>query len=285
MKVLIAVSMLTLFVATAATAVPTSFAEEYRVTNAEGSSTPGCEANNECFVPASLTINVGDMVIWDNVDNAAHTITSGVLAEGGPDGIFDSGLVSPGTEFSHTFDDEGTFPYFCLVHPWMSGEVAVMAAGGSMEDDEMMMDGDMISLEEASAISMLEDTEVRIRATEPTVADQMVIDVMFVDSEHVNYDIMIAQEGAILLDDMGVHTHTGMATHMTEHLDSDSPVDIIITFQGYGIDEKTGPIGVQLEFAQVVPEFGTLVAMILAIAVVSVVVFSARSRLSIIPRY
>ncbi len=118
--------------------MPASFAEEYRVSNAEGSSTPGCEANNECFVPASLTINVGDMVIWDNVDNAAHTIISGVLAEGGPDGIFDSGLVSPGTEFSHTFDDEGTFPYFCLVHPWMSGEVVVEAHSSLMYDDNVM---------------------------------------------------------------------------------------------------------------------------------------------------
>ena len=95
------------------------------VINAEGSSVPGCEAINACFIPHTVTIAVGGEVTWSNPDLAAHTITSGVLAEGGLDGTFNSGLLAPGIDFSHTFDEEGTYPYFCLVHPWMAGVVVV----------------------------------------------------------------------------------------------------------------------------------------------------------------
>ena len=35
----------------------------------------------------------------------------------------------------------------------------------------------------------------------------------------------------------------------------------------------------------VVPEFGTIAAMILAVAIISIIAVSAKSRLSIIPRY
>ena len=99
------------------------------VVNAEGSSVPGCETTNECFIPHTATIGVGGEVIWSNPDLAAHTITSGVLAGGGPDGKFDSGLLSPGAGFSHTFDEAGTYPYFCMVHPWMNGLVVVRDGG------------------------------------------------------------------------------------------------------------------------------------------------------------
>ena len=62
------------------------------VTNAPGSSTPGCEATNDCFIPSMVTIDVGSEVIWENNDNAAHTVTSGTPTDG-PDGVFDSQLV------------------------------------------------------------------------------------------------------------------------------------------------------------------------------------------------
>ena len=95
------------------------------ILNQEGSSVPGCEETDDCFVPSTVTINVGEEVVWKNVDTAAHTVTSGVLVDGGPDGIFDSGLFTPGAEFSHMFDTPGEYPYFCLVHPWMSGMIIV----------------------------------------------------------------------------------------------------------------------------------------------------------------
>ena len=94
------------------------------VSNPPGSSVPGCEeTDGGCFRPNPVTVARGGVVTWANDDAAAHTVTSGILAEGGPDGIFDSGLMSPGGAFSYRFDVPGVYPYFCLVHPWMEGTV------------------------------------------------------------------------------------------------------------------------------------------------------------------
>ncbi len=104
--------------------VETSEPETVSVTIPAGTSSPGCETSNACYTPASVTINVGDTVKWDNVDTAAHTVTSGSPADG-PSGVFDSSLVMGKASFEHTFDKAGTYDYFCMVHPWMVGNVIV----------------------------------------------------------------------------------------------------------------------------------------------------------------
>lgn len=91
---------------------------------AVGSGVPGCEENNECFVPYSLEVQVKDTVVWENADSASHTVTAGTSADG-PSGVFDSGLILAGATFEFTFDESGTYPYFCMVHPWMTGEIIV----------------------------------------------------------------------------------------------------------------------------------------------------------------
>ena len=90
----------------------------------EGTALPGCEVDDACFIPADVTINVGDTVSWVNSDSAAHTVTSGSATDG-PTGIFDSSLVMAGAVFEHTFGEAGTIEYFCMVHPWMEGTVTV----------------------------------------------------------------------------------------------------------------------------------------------------------------
>jgi len=89
-----------------------------------GTSVPGCEETDSCFIPSSLTINVGDTISWSNDDTAAHTVTSGQPTTG-PDGNFDSSLLMVGKAFDVTFDNSGSYDYFCMVHPWMVGEVQV----------------------------------------------------------------------------------------------------------------------------------------------------------------
>jgi plastocyanin len=89
----------------------------------QGASSPGCDATDECFIPSSITVSVGTTVTWTNDDSAAHTVTSGQDATF--DGIFDSSLFMAGRTFSYTFEDAGTYPYFCFVHPWMKGTVTV----------------------------------------------------------------------------------------------------------------------------------------------------------------
>jgi len=94
------------------------------ITIPEGTALPGCEENNACYMPADVNVFPGSTVIWTNVDTAAHTVTSG-SAQSGPDGKFDSSLIPAGNTWEERFDKVGNYPYFCQVHPWMTGEVTV----------------------------------------------------------------------------------------------------------------------------------------------------------------
>ena len=89
----------------------------------EGSGVPGCDETNECYIPYHVTVSAGEEITWSNDDSAAHTVTSGM--PGAPDGIFDSSLFMAGGTFSVTLDDAGEYPYFCMVHPWMTGIITV----------------------------------------------------------------------------------------------------------------------------------------------------------------
>ena len=96
-----------------------------KVSIARGSASPGCEKTNECYLPYSVSIKEHSSVTWTNDDMAVHTATSGIPSDG-PNGIFDSGLISPGSTFTNQFDEEGTFDYYCIAHPWMTGNVIVL---------------------------------------------------------------------------------------------------------------------------------------------------------------
>ena len=74
--------------------------------------------------PEVLTIKQGDNVIWSNDSSVAHTFTSGTPTDG-PDGLFDSGLAMAGSTYKITFNNKGTFEYFCMVHPWEQGIIGV----------------------------------------------------------------------------------------------------------------------------------------------------------------
>ena len=106
--------------------------QKYTVSMPEGTGIPGCEETNMCYVPADITINVGDTVVWTNDEpQMAHTVTAGDLGADPntvgydyPDG-FDSQFMMAGAAFEWTFDKAGTYPYYCQLHPWMVGTVQV----------------------------------------------------------------------------------------------------------------------------------------------------------------
>ena len=93
-----------------------------------GSGAPGCEDRNSCYSPYKYTVGKGSTVTWFNADSAAHTVTSG-SPSGGITPEFDSSLFMSDSSFSHKFNDDGTYPYFCIVHPWMTGYVIVQRGG------------------------------------------------------------------------------------------------------------------------------------------------------------
>jgi len=66
-----------------------------------------------CFQPASVTIHPGDTVRW-TWSSTGHSSTSG--SPGAPNGLWDSGILSQGAAFTHTFNTVGSFPYYCTPH-------------------------------------------------------------------------------------------------------------------------------------------------------------------------
>ncbi|MFB5622277.1 MAG: plastocyanin/azurin family copper-binding protein [Candidatus Nitrosomaritimum yanchengensis] len=86
-------------------------------------SRPGCEKTNHCYVPSEIMITKGESVTWVNEDAAFHSVTSGFY--NAPTGLFDSGYLDPYQSFSFTFDETGTYDYYCTLHPWMEGQVIV----------------------------------------------------------------------------------------------------------------------------------------------------------------
>ncbi|WP_366523017.1 plastocyanin/azurin family copper-binding protein [Nitrosopumilus sp.] len=86
-------------------------------------SRPGCEEIDRCYIPSVIVIDSGKQVTWVNQDSAFHSVTSGFYGE--PTELFDSGHMDPFESYTLTFDDVGTFDYFCTLHPWMKGQVIV----------------------------------------------------------------------------------------------------------------------------------------------------------------
>lgn len=76
------------------------------------------EIEDFTFQPGELTVAPGTTVVWKQRDDAPHTVTA-------DDESFDSGTMQDRDEFTLTFDEPGTYPYHCHVHPSMTGTVTV----------------------------------------------------------------------------------------------------------------------------------------------------------------
>ena len=89
------------------------------------------------FTPAELEVSVGTTVTWTNKDEGvAHTVTSGKAKKEGvpgisedrpgkPDGVFNKELPDAGDTYEFTFDEPGTYKYFCAIHAPMTGTIVV----------------------------------------------------------------------------------------------------------------------------------------------------------------
>lgn len=84
------------------------------------------DINDNFYRPASVEIGVGDTVTWQYNGFSAHTTTRTASPE-----TWDSGTLTKGSSFSHTFSQTGTFTYFCQIHDGMIGTIVVAAAGST----------------------------------------------------------------------------------------------------------------------------------------------------------
>ncbi len=96
------------------------------ITISLGSHVIGCEETSECyFVPRVVTIDVGDTVVWKNMDETAHGVAGMVQTEDGLAAAFNFSALLPGAEFSHRFETAGVYEYAGVPGPWMQGTIIV----------------------------------------------------------------------------------------------------------------------------------------------------------------
>lgn len=86
------------------------------------------------FVPETLAVSAGDTVLWINNGTISHTSTSGTGCN--PNGLWNSGLVSPGDSFSFAFDSAADYPYFCIPHCNLGMIGLIIVAESGIEIDE-----------------------------------------------------------------------------------------------------------------------------------------------------
>ena len=304
----IGLMILSISLAFTAIGFETAFAEEIKIENGRGSSQQGCEVTNLCFVPSYTTANVGDTITFLNGDDAAHTSTSGTPVSG-PDDVWNSGLQQPNVDYSFIADTPGTFDYFCMVHPWMTGQLQILPEGTDVTNNvvsdygqtvdkiESMIYGDNIPEVSEKDPGVITDIFANIVTSDGTKGSPLTIEVEFMESDgfvinHVNYDIKISQNDKVIFAEEDAHRHLfKYPVHTTAPLGydpKDYPVDIDVTFQGIGhfigsLNEDAilgvhGPVG-QTSTFQVVPEFGVVASLVLVVSIVAVITFSAKTRL------
>src|ERR1700758_4351479 len=69
----------------------------------------------EPYNPSPINIVKGTTVTWTNHDTTAHTVTEGNPSGYSPPNGFDSGILAPGSVFTHTFATGGTVQYYCTL--------------------------------------------------------------------------------------------------------------------------------------------------------------------------
>jgi len=288
MNMVLLSSLVVLFAIASMVAIaPEAFAahHEATVTNAPGSSTPGCEETADgCFIPSPVTINVGGIVTWENNDTAAHTATGGSATEG-PSGVFDSSLIMAGSSFSHTFEDAGTFDYFCMVHPWMVGAVIVE---------------DPAAAEAAAAEAAAAEAAAAEAAAAAVVARDPAVDLV----DTLNYSISSGSVSSIMTNSDDATLVVAIDTSDDGELSINLDSDYITAFDDGSyfvlIDneevwfEQSGPVltipyeagneKIEIVGSHAVPEFGTIAMIILAVAVVSIIAITAKTRTTLIPK-
>ncbi len=82
---------------------------------------PAIKIDNFTFAPSTLTVKAGTNVTWRNEDDIPHTVASSAR-------LFKSKALDTDDSFSFTFNDAGTYEYFCSLHPHMKGTIVVEPA-------------------------------------------------------------------------------------------------------------------------------------------------------------
>ena len=126
------------------------------------------EMGKYCFSPTVIRVQPGDEVTWTNFDPDLHML-------GGVTNVFGDmhTEIEPKQSISYTFNEEGVFPYVCILHPGMAG--AVVVGDGEGKVSKASVTGGMISDppdEDTSAATETEATTAELPASEPASSNE-----------------------------------------------------------------------------------------------------------------
>ncbi len=217
-----------------------------------------------------VTIRVNDSVSWGNADTAAHTVTSGTPEEG-PDGIFDSGLYGPGKFFKHQFTEVGTFPYYCIVHPWMVGEVRVLDVDQSkkLQNVASGLDKTGIGFEVSYILDVELEKNVRVDAERKTLTFSVI-------GQTESDELVIRLPHELIQEPVSVWVDDNQVPDFIKEEHSDYTL-LTIPIQPNSKE-------IEIMGTNVIPEFGSIVYAILAISIISVIALSSKFKLLGMPK-
>ena len=196
-----------------------SNAEEFTISIPFGAYNPELNTPAEVWYnPTIINVKVGDIITWTNDDREGHTVTSGQSAGrfgwmsdnfGKSDKIFDSGRFMPDDSWTYTFEDIGTFSYFCTFHPWMEGIVNVEQTIPDYPHDS---DGNKIEM--FPLIQFTPDKLIEFDITwEPNIIKTFEKTTFIFQTydaktnsnlDKMKYDMIITQNDKILFQDSGI---------------------------------------------------------------------------------
>ena len=127
---------------------------------------------------------------------------------------------------------------------------------------------------------------IQLISSSPVVNQALEINLSFIDKNNqlmsnVNYGIEITQLDQQILENKNIHSENGLSTLITRPLNSEEPVMIEISINGIGLPENPeeweGPKGEMIMFT-VVPEFGTITIIVLALTIITVIFLTKTTR-------
>lgn len=103
--------------------IATGLASVFLPLAAAAQSTANVRIVDYSFDPGSIVVVIGvnNTVTWSNMGSHTHTVTA-------DDNSFNSGNISPGSSFTHTFTVPGTYSYHCNIHQYMKATIVVESA-------------------------------------------------------------------------------------------------------------------------------------------------------------
>jgi plastocyanin len=115
---LMAMSVVALAIVSGASSNPNTTNTTQSVSSSPSMNGTEVKIDNFVFNPAVIVVKAGTKVVWTNKDDIPHTVDS-------TDGKFKSNALDTEDKFEFNFTAPGEYPFFCRMHPKMTGKVVV----------------------------------------------------------------------------------------------------------------------------------------------------------------